>query len=79
MYFCCRSCLALVVTTTCTCMYLVYQMNDFLFFQEDLEDLDCVDIPNLEGREAMIKSVLEQTNKAIDDIDNLLSTSKCFS
>ena len=60
-------------------MYLVYQMNDFLFFQENLADLDCVEIPNLEGREEMIKSVLEQTNKAIDDIDNLLSTSKCFS
>jgi len=60
-------------------MYLVYQMNNFLFFQEDLADLDCVEIPNLEGREEMIKSVLEQTNKAIHDIDNLLSTTKCFS
>ena len=67
-----------------TCMYLVYQMNVFsflVFLQEDLVggNIYCANIPNLLDRETIIKNVLEQTNKAIDDIDSLLATSKCSS
>lgn len=52
-----------------------------VFLQEDLEggNIDCANTPNLLDRETMIKNVLEQTNKAIDDIDSLLATSKCSS
>ncbi|KAJ7376986.1 hypothetical protein OS493_031258 [Desmophyllum pertusum] len=46
--------------------------------EEDIEDdEDSVNIPDLPDRETTIKSVLEQTNKAIDDIDSLLTTLKC--
>ena len=44
----------------------------------DLEDeKDFANISDLPDRETMIKSVLEQTNRAIDDIDGLLTTLKC--
>ena len=65
--------------------YVLSQSNECFSFlnllQEDLEsgNLDCADIPNLPDREVMIKNVLEQTNKAIDDIDSLLTTPKCSS
>ena len=73
--------MALAVTCFPT-MYILSQSNECFSFlnllQEDLEsgNLDCADIPNLPDREVMIKNVLEQTNKAIDDIDSLLTTSK---
>ena len=53
-----------------------------VFLQEDLQDgnIDCANISNLPDRETIIKNVLEQTNKAIDDIDSLLAaTSRCSS
>jgi len=52
-----------------------------IFLQEDLEggNVDCANISNLLDRETMIKNALELTNKAIDDIDSLLATSKCSS
>lgn len=52
----------------------------FVFFQEDFEggNIDCVNILNFLDREIMIKNVLEQINKVIDDIDSLLVIFKCF-